>query len=78
MREGPNLIDLDALGGDTPHMLVMVGGADPAGIVQELDDGVLARAREPHRGADRVAFAEKVEDARAVGCGQPIHTDHYA
>ena len=46
-------------------MLIVVGGARLPGVDQELGDGVLTGPSQARDRADRLTFAEKVQDARA-------------
>ena len=71
--EAPNFIDLNTLRRDVAHVGVMVGPTHLAGVDQKFGDGILARARDAGNGADRLAFAEKVEDAGAIFGGQLVH-----
>jgi len=59
-------------------MLVMIGGARFAGVDHQLDNGVLARAGYAGHGSNRASFAQKMEDAGAVGGGKLFHTDYHA
>jgi hypothetical protein len=47
-------------------MRVVMGLARLASVDQELDDGVLARARQASDGTDGVALTQQVEDLRTV------------
>ena len=49
--EGPDLIDLDPLGAQLPHVLVMVGSASLARVDHELNDRVLPHVHPNLRGA---------------------------
>jgi hypothetical protein len=42
----PDFINLDAFGRETAHMFIVVGRARFAGIDHQLDDRILARARQ--------------------------------
>ena len=55
-------------------MLVLVAGARLAGIPQELDDGVLARAGQPRNGAHGHTLDHHAEDAHAGFGRELVHT----
>lgn len=48
-----------------------------ASVHQKLGDSVLARAGQTRDGADRLAFAEKMDDAGAVGGRELVHALFY-
>lgn len=75
--EAPDFIHLDPLGLHVPNVRVVIGGAGLPGVDQEFDDCVLTRPGQPRDGADRLAFAKEVKDARAVFSGKLVHALRY-
>lgn len=73
VAERPNLIALDALGRDAPHVGLVVGRARFPGVFQQLRHGV---DRHVHHAADRPhggALAEHAQDLDALRERQPVH-----
>ena len=75
--EAPNLVDLDALGGEVAGVLVMVRGASLPRVDHEPNDRVLPHVHEPGDGPDRTAFTEEVKDLGTVGGRELVHAYSY-
>src|SRR5436305_326666 len=81
VTEGPNLIDLQHLAGESLENAVLVLGAGFAEVGQQLDDGVLGRAGHPDGGSDAVALHEASDYPSPLLSAQPVHVEsvvHFA
>jgi hypothetical protein len=78
MNETPDFIDLDALARQVAENPVLVVAERLSGILQQLDDGVLAGTRHAGNSAERNALSHHSEDFGALGGGELVHTDPYA
>ena len=63
--EAPNLIDLHALAGEAAHVLIVERGSRTCRRLQQLGDGVDARAGDARDGPHAAAFAEHLQDLHA-------------
>jgi hypothetical protein len=75
--ERPDLVTLHALARQVAERRVLVLGARPAEVHQQLDHGVLGRAGHADGGADRVALDQAGNDAGSFLGAQSVHTDYH-
>src|ERR1700704_1161167 len=74
----PYLVYLDALAGQLPQVLILVGGTDRPQLYQELQDSVLGYTRHPDRAVDGVALYQGGDDGGSLlGLQDVCHTDYY-
>lgn len=78
VAEIPDFIALDSLASDVAQHLVLVFKARLASFFEQARDGVLGNARDPHGGADRIAFEQASDNRTLLVVRNCIHTDHYA
>jgi len=75
--ELPNLVNLNPLARQVPHVVIHVLRADRSELDQKFRNGVLAGPGHANRGADRTALNQASDDLPSLAGVEAVHTHHY-